>query len=89
MEQSCFCGGGDDFVRGGNSTIHGGDGNDTLIAGDGQDTPRGGTGRDVADDRGASDGVQIDLLAGDRVSPVTDTDLLRSVEALRGSTYAM
>jgi Ca2+-binding RTX toxin-like protein/subtilisin-like proprotein convertase family protein len=80
-------GGGDDLIQGGggDDLICGGDGADTLLGGPGDDTLLGGSGSDTASYGGATNGVMVDLAAGQ--STGQGTDVLTSVENVIGSKF--
>jgi len=81
-------GAGNDMLSGGagDDTLHGGDGGDILNGGPGNDKLDGGAGIDLADYRGASAGVVVDL--GRSVSSGADgNDVLTSIEGVLGSAF--
>ena len=72
--------------EGDGDTLRGGNGVDTIGGGPGDDTMDGGDERDRANYGGSSDGVTVDLQAGEATGEGTDT--LTSIADVTGSTHA-
>ncbi len=83
---------GDDGINrlvgnGGNDLLNGGAGNDILIGGAGADTFIGGSGdRDVADYRGASSGISLNLVTGGTIGEAAG-DSFSGIEYVYGSAF--
>ena len=82
---------GDDILDGGagDDLLYGGPGRDVLIGGPGKDLLDGGAGFDKADYSAATGGVAVNLAAGAVIGDASvGTDTLRSIETIRGSSFA-
>jgi Ca2+-binding RTX toxin-like protein len=71
---------------GGEDTLYGGDGDDILIGGSGADTLYGGDDQDTAD-YSASNAITVNLAAHTAADGFGSTDVLDSIEIVKGSSY--